>query len=425
MISDAKRRFSDTQQARPFSTQRSSYAERRSEPTELMGPCSVAASELNLQQRVLAVKVELNWENPESKQLFQSVRDLSWIAARYRNGFLRRRWAEAMGWTVPQQEDDKHSVSKQGRANEKDLGEPVKSCVEREVETVWKRHAKEVLAGRPIPEWKPTAALSLRGRKEKKESGIRLEIEGGRYVAYLRAFSKHTDGNSWLRLPIAGNTKRDEYQSPILDRMVSGKLPIAKATVQVKRSALILRFTYALEVVLPPLGKRVATLGPVTQDGRLYLRTELQTKDYTAKFGEILRKKDDWDGIRRRVMAQVGRRKGHARIKRELLARQSWDDWLHTYLHTWSRQIADWLKSQGVGTLQLQSIDTGDWPAFQFVELLKYKAAEYGIELVQSADIQTGSAYRSAKQELSRGRRRIQKRSAAVRELTHQLEKGK
>lgn len=424
--SDAKRRSSDNHQTRPFSTRRSSYAGCLSESvdSEQAGPCSVAASDqstLSVRQRVLAVKVEIDWKDADSRKLYQRVRDLSWAASRYRNGQSGRRWAEAMGWTTAARQQDKHSVTKEGRAWEKELGEPVKSAAEREVEGAWSRYGKEVLAGRPFPQWKPTAALSLRGRKTKKESGIRLELEDGQYVAYLRALSKYCAEGTWLRLPIARNTRRDEYQGPILNRMVSGDLPIAKATVQVKQSAIILRFTYALDIMLPFMGARVATLGPV-KDGRLFLRTELQTKDYTSKLAEILKKKDEWDLIRRRVMAQIGRRKGHARLKRQYLARMSWEDWLHTYLHTWSAQIAEWMKSQGVGTLQIESIDSGDWPACKFTELLKYKAADRGIAVKDGADVSLDSARRSAKQEISREKRRIKKRAEAVRELTHQLE---
>src|SRR4051794_23740586 len=93
-------------------TQNNLDAKRRSSDSQQRGrshrPCSVAASntssaeelragaidDAHQQQRVLAVKVEIVWKDPVSKRLYQRLRDLSWAAARYRNGFIRRRWAE-------------------------------------------------------------------------------------------------------------------------------------------------------------------------------------------------------------------------------------------------------------------------------------------------------------------------------------------
>lgn len=373
--------------------------------------------------RTIAVKVEIDWKNPESKQLYQRLRDLSWQAAHYRNGFVRRLWAEAMGWRVAPEEQDKHDITREHRASGKgQLSGDAYSSAESEVRGSWSRDRKKILAGQPLPEWKTSSALSVTGRKDKKGSGVRLEVEDGQYVCYLRAQSQDSPGGCWLRLPIAKNTRRDEYQAAILTPMVSWEIPIAKATVKIKQHGAVVRLSYEKQrAPLPGMGDRIATLGPLEQSGRLLLRTELQTKDYTAEFGNLMRRKDAWDQIRRRVVAQIGRRRGHARAKRQRLERMSWDDWLHTHLHTWSRNVVDWCGTQGVGTIHVECITSGDWPAWKFMELLRYKADEAGIAVVDFADVTQAGAARAVKSVIRKSGEKVRKRHEALRELAHQL----
>jgi len=372
------------------------------------------------QQRVLTMKVFIDWKAPASKALYERIRDLSWQAARYRNLHMQGRWAESMGWQTTDQE--KSGITKQLRKTEKaELSGAAYSAAEREVQGAWTRHAKAVMAGQPIPQWKTNAALSIRGHKFKKDSGVRLEFDGEQYFLDISAQSDKSEDGCWLRLPIAKNTKRDEYQAELLQSMVNWSTPIAKAIVIVKRNCLMVKLSYAKVVPLPIMGQRVATLGPVTKEGRLLLRTECETKDYTHKLAQINKKKDHWDLIRRRAMCQIGRRKGHARIKREVLARLSWDDWLHTFMHTWSREIVDWLDKCGVGTLHIVGIDTGDWPAFKFVQLLSYKAADARIQVDDLADVNEAGGERAIKRVIGKKSLQVKKRNVAVRELTHQL----
>lgn len=379
-------------------------------------------------QRVLAVKLDIP-RTEEGQKLYQRIRDLGWQAAHYRNAMIRRRWAEAMGWRVDPEASDKHDVTKQGRRDEKGkLSGAAYSAAEREVSGAWTRLAKQILAGRPLPEWKPEAALSIRGHKRREDSGVRIELEDGQFIAYLAAQNKDCEGGCWLRCPIAKNTARDELMGDILSRMVSWHTPIAKATVQMKtkRHQIILRLTYAVEWDLPAEGKRTAILGPLEfdQHGRLHrllLRTDLQTRDYTSKLLTLLDKKDRWDLIRRRALAQIGRRRGHARLKRKRLANMSWQDWLRTHLHIWSRDVIDWCESQGIGALHVIEIDTGDWPAYQFIQMLTYKGQACSMTVDEAAPLGDRPAERAAKQALTKHRKKAKRRRDAVRELMHQV----
>lgn len=375
-------------------------------------------------QRVLAVKLDLRGDDAT----YQLLRELSWQAARYRNLFLRALWAEAKHLTVNPAKQVAHDVTKWIRSDEKmDLSGSAYSAAEREVAAIWKRHAPRILAGAPLPEWKPTAALSIRGHKNRNESGVRLSVEDNKFVAHLQARSDRLadgskrEGGSWVTIPLAGGTVKD-HQVEMLRRMVTNEVPIAKATVIMKpgKHEVILRLCYAIPIPLPAFGNRVAVLGPVDR-GRLLLRTECDTRDFSGRLHTILTRKEDWDLIRRRATAQIGRAKGSARAKRRVLANLSWENWLATYLHQWSREIITWLHGQGVAKLTVIGLEAADWPIFKFTSMLSYKGEAAGIQVLREADLADAATERAVKSEIRKQRRNATKKGKALRELSHQL----
>jgi hypothetical protein len=402
-------------------------AKRQSMPTITRGgshpPQAVSAGNARTVQRTLALRVALDWSRKEDKALYNRLRDLGWQAAHYRNMMMRRRWAEALGYRVAES-NDPHSVVKDGRKRDKgELSGDAYSCAENEVQGAWTRDGKRMLAGQPLAEWKPTAALSISGKNKAADSGIRLLREGDDYILRIRAQAATCNGGGWFSLPIKRGTDRDEYQAPILNRMVTWEIPIKKATVHMLQSKIIVKLTFPLTLpALPPIGERVAVLGPISKDGRLMLRTETQTKDYSSKLSFIVRLKDSWDKIRRRVQCQIGRRKGHARAKREALARESEPRIIDDRIHSWTAKMVDWCAKQGVGTIRVLPISTGDWPADRFIFRLKYKAEEAGIKVEEGSYVaSSAAAERAAKSAINRRKSEAKKRSQAIRELADQL----
>jgi hypothetical protein len=405
-------------------------AKRRSSPNAVRGcsqqPHSVAATAHHsgrIGQRVLAVKVDIDWRREESKALYRRLRDLGWMAAHYRNQISHAKWAEMRGWRVDPIEQDKHDATKQIRKTEKgDLSGDAYSCAEQEVQAAWARDGKKILAGQPVPQWKPGAALSISGKEKKSDSGVQLELEGERYILHIRAQSKDSPGGAWLRLPIAQHTRRDEHQGGVLDAMVVWRIPIKKCTIHIEPHGITARLSYKIQLPpLPPMGERIATFGPIDKDGRLLLRTETQTKDYTHKLLYISKLKDSWDLIRRRAKAQIGWRKGHARLKREAIARFALPDKELSCLHMWTREVVDWCISQGVGTIRILEVATGDWPSDRFTALLQYKAEELGIAVEDGADVTADSSSRAARAAIERQQRQQKRRREAIRTLSHQL----
>jgi len=377
-------------------------------------------------QRVLALKVEIDWKKGRGVEVYNRLRDLGWMAAHYRNQISHAKWAELKGWRIDPAVQDKHDITKRIRQEEKgELSGDAYSCAEQEVQGAWARDGKKILAGQPVPEWKPGAALSITGKEKKPDSGVKLDLEGGQYILHVRVQSKDSPGGAWLRLPIVKHTKRDEWQGPILNRMISWETPIKKCTIHVERRGVMARLTYRIPLpALPPMGERIATLGlSRIEEGvlRLHLRTETQTKDYSSKLTYISGLKDSWDLVRRRAKAQIGWRRGHARLKREAIARFGLPDKESACLHMWTREIVDWCESQGVGTIRVLEIATGDWPADRFTFLLKYKAEEKGIRVEEGSELQAESSARAARAVLGKRVRTVKKRTEAVRTITHYL----
>jgi hypothetical protein len=375
---------------------------------------------------VLALRAALDWSVPSHRELYQELRDLGWRAAHYRNMMLRAKWAQAYGWTAPACPEDKAGPSKQVRQREKgELSGDAYSAAEMEVKGVWAREGKRILAGAPLPEWRPDAALSVTGKAKREDSGVQLIRRGDDYIVRLRARSNKDPRGSWIEIPVKRGSARDEWQGPILERMLTWQIPMKKATVHVERRGITVRVTYPLALpALPPPGERRAVIS-ITQDGRFLVRTETQTRDDTARYQLLLRRCDDWDLIRRRVLAQCGRRKGHARRKREAIARIGWHDWLNDFLHRWTAEIVQWCRSQLVGTIEIADLGALTWPAAHFRQLLAYKAEEHGISVATGADVTTEPGERAVESELRRRSAKAKRRREALREIASQIKETK
>jgi hypothetical protein len=205
--------------------------------------------------------------------------------------------------------------------------------------------------------------------------------------------------------------------------MVTGEVSIRQANIVIKpmRHRIMLHLSYPVVIEFPVFGERKATLGPIGKNSSLWLRTEFEERNFSGRLTTLLKRKTDWDGIRRRVVAQIGRCKGGARAKRRKLAQLTWEGWLENWLHQWSREIIDWLKSQGIGNLSVIGLESADWPAFRFTKLLRDKGELAGITVHTEADLATPATARAVKTEIQRQRRRATKAGKALRELGYQI----
>lgn len=379
-----------------------------------------AMSEKRIVTRILTVKLERL-----DSEMWRFLRDIASDQARYRNCMAVAQVAQARGFVVDPARDEKNQTLKKTRRESKGcLSGDAYVAAESEVDGALKRERKRIIAGyAPIPQWRWNNVLTIRGDADSKDSGVHVEQVGARFALALRVASKNDPRGNHVRLPIVAGKAIKQYQAGLLIRMMRWEVPIRKATLVFKptRGEVEAKLSYRKEIELPAMGQRVATLhqfkgqfGP-----RLVLRTETEERDYTQKLATFRHRKDNWDAMRRRMTAQIGRCRGSARLKRKRIASIRFPEWTKTWLHQWSRELVDWCKSQGIGTIRLLNVGNGDWPAHQFESFVSYKAEELGMTVtgMEEADITEAATGRAATSEVKRRQRRAKKVREALRTL--------
>jgi hypothetical protein len=362
--------------------------------------------------RVLTAKVK------PSPEQWKRLRELAWQAMQYKNHCARALWAQAIGLRVDPEKGDKNDISKHIRKTQKgELSAAVYDAAETEVKGAWQRDAKKIMAGAPFSQWRHNDSLSVR------DTGITVLSENDQFFISLSVQNKDCEGGCRMVIPFADGTQTDKFLSPILSGMVSGSIKPLRATLIFKpdKGKTLIKVAYALNVMVPPVGERVATLSNI--NGRVMLRAELAQIDYTAKLTTFTSRKQQWDAIRRRVTCQIGKRKGHARTKRKVFERVHFDDWSKTHMHQWSREVIDWCASHHIGKIVLLDLAGGDWPAHLFEQFLTYKGKDCGIDVVNaiSEGIVNESTERATKAEVKRAQRKARKLGDSVRTLSAEM----
>src|SRR5690606_29504928 len=121
--------------------------------------------------------------------------------------------------------------------------------------------------------------------------GVRIIADGARFYALLQVQNKDCEGGCWMQVQIHDGTAKDERNAAVLRDMADKKTPVLKGTVVFvpTKGRAYLRLCFNKKIIIPEIGKRVATLGPVhKRDKRFLLRTEFETIDYTQKLHTLL-----------------------------------------------------------------------------------------------------------------------------------------
>lgn len=361
--------------------------------------------------RVLTAKL-----SPTSEQ-WKRLRDLAWQAMQYKNYCMRALWAQSVGLRIDPTKGDKNDITKFVRKHEKgELSAAAYDAAETEVKSAWQRDGKKIMAGAPWSQWRQNDSIAIR------DTGIVISKNGDGYQIKLNVQNKDCEGGCGMTIPFAEGTHLDKFISGLLDEIIAGKVKAARATVVFKpnRGKTLIKIAYNKTIVVPPMGKRVATVSNI--NGRFMLRCELAQIDFTAKLTTFALRKQQWDAIRRRVTCQIGKRRGHARAKRKAFERVHFDDWAKTHLHQWTAEIIDWCMAHGVGVITIVDLNGGDWPAHLFEAFLKYKGNDSGIQVSsESATLADASTERMASAEIKKAQRKARKLGDASRTIAAAL----
>lgn len=361
--------------------------------------------------RVLTVKLERLDKN------WKILREIAAEAAVYANHYIDALWAQSRGYTPP---DKELNATRDARRKYKGrLSGAAYSGIERVASAAWAKASRQALSG-----WQGTPRFSNKDALHIRWDGAKIFIDDkGCYVLDLRILASG-EGERFL-LPVMINKARDRFQGVMLDSFVDGSVRITKVVLNFrpKKGGTYARISYKRSMAVPPMGDRVATLGPIEDNrDRLTLRTDFHTLDFSRKLRTVRTKKDELDKAARRYRYRIGRSKGSSRLLRRKLAEVAdFTSWCKNYSHTWTRQTIDWCAKVGVGRLIILPISDGDWPAWDFVRMLKYKGAESGIEVVEQEeadlDLVDASSYRAVSGPAKKQARRASKVRQAARTI--------
>lgn len=387
--------------------------------------------------RVLTVRLE-----PTAEQ-WKLLRLRASQAAAYRNKHAQAKLAHALGWRLPEGEERPAKVMhRRASAGKKeihkeiefdlvklvrerergDLSSAVYLACEAEVKKDWSRKENGVsgvrrfMAGAKLPQY---TGNNLPMQSNTNTPCVKIIESGdGSFVASLMVSGSHVEGGCWLDVPVSRRTKKDEYRAPMLMQIASGKIRVTAARVvfRLHKGMTLLQLTYSVERLLPPMGQRTATLSQL-DDGRILLRAGPNVLDYTSRVVHLKNLRDELDEVMRRCQSQIGRRKGHARIKRRLISRVRFEDRQNTLLHQWSRDMADRLRKWGVGQLTVIGLVGGDWAAHKLMQMLAYKCEESGIKVIEHGEFDDPMVERTVKAAAAKAARKARKRADAAREI--------
>jgi len=358
---------------------------------------------------------------------WMELRDLAAESARFCNAAMADRYCKAMGYS--EHPDGSAFVRMKGK-----LSGDVRVALDREVFTVWRKHAKLILVGaRRLAEFQADRALVCRAEhmsNGKRQRHATINFDGRQYLLEIRLVgNEHGDRHKFA---LAWKAQADSYIEPVINGLAAGDIRLLKVSFIFERPGrkVFALLAYEKYIEIPAPGKRSATLGPLEKDGSLWLRFELPPQEaqhfnYTGHISRLLAMKDHWGGIHDRIkrrMRRSGRGWKHD-YRSSLTKAGSFSAWAHGFIHEWSADIVNRCRHAGVGYLRIAPIKHNDLPMAELEEKLKYKCQEAGI-IMASFDPVEKTSERAIKGVLRKKQRSIAKAKESLNYLkTHLQEK--
>lgn len=339
--------------------------------------------------------VRMPLERPDD-ETWKRLRGLACEAAEFGNSMLAGQYVQRMAGL---KDAERTRINALLWANRKDsLGSCVRGAMETKCKSYWSRSGKNVLAGRErLACFSGDRALAIKA-DQTSNKGVLYERDGEDYVLACR-FEPVTfvaeDGTSGKREPIrlkvdrrSASARKDQHIGEALEYIWSGTWEPAMVTIRFDRiqHTIDAMVTYKRPLDEAPAGERSATLGPLDEHGRIWLRCDDGSSlDCSGWLRQIRDKKLHFAGQTRRILRQAGSagRKGKRyEARRALSAIGTFDEWAEGPLNQWVAAVVRKCKEAGSGTLIVDGIDDGDWPAYRLRWKLQTKGEDNGIAIV-------------------------------------------
>lgn len=192
-----------------------------------------------------------------------------------------------------------------------------------------------------------------------------------------------------LRVDLRSKAARsDQYLREALEMIWSGTWTPRVVTIRFDRTQHTIDAMVSVTKLVEeaPPGERTATLGPLDEDGRIWLRCDNgDSLDCAGWLRQIREKKKHFAGQTQRLLRQAGRvgHKGRRyKARRKLDGMKSFEEWSEGPLNQWVAAVVKKCAGAGVGFLIVDGIDDGEWPAHRLKWKLQTRCADNSIEVV-------------------------------------------
>lgn len=313
------------------------------------------------------------------------------------------------------------------RRDENDeIGCEVRAAMERRCQATWQRSGKLILRGSErLACYSADRALSIRATGHR--GGVNFVWDGDTPCLDCKLQPQSTHDPVRLRVALESTrARKDWYIRSAVQAIWGGDWRPGQVTIRFDRMRKKLDVKVSVRVPREQAEEgeaiKTAALGPLDEYGQLRLRFDGgSTSPPFPQVEQMRRMKDHMDGIKKRIQRTIGRGKGRRRTKRDLLARQSFEQWAAGPVHQLSRAIIDMCRKVGVATLVVTDFSDGDLPWSTLKFQLAYKGEEVGIHVVETEE-STPAMVRAKKRRLQKEAqkaRRAKEGLQAVREFMH------
>ena len=329
------------------------------------------------------------------------LREYAACAARYANEALGKKFLEGKeAWNEKTRIESRELKKKDGKTQifvnlkvaslhpyvdyNKDLSSKVRDAMTTEVDAVWGKYAKQVLAGhRSLPTFNSDRALCVR---EQHGAGVSVRRAGEGFAV---AFNFLPGGNESEEVyPVYKlHEKKVMWLTGLLRGMADGTVPVKKAALILDRhkpKKIMARITYTKTFDPESRGSEVANIGPVGVGGELYIRVAGTNLSLTHYVQALANKKRDCAGLWQRI--RLSKRRD---AMRKVMKFETWAD---GPLHQFSRTIVQFCFDNKCNALEWriapdQEVDGYTLPWAKLKMRVEYKAQELGIEIREEKEL--------------------------------------
>jgi hypothetical protein len=290
------------------------------------------------------------------------LREIAATAARFANEMISARYQKAKKLAPPETYTDYSD----------DLSAAVRDAVNQEVQAVWGKFAKQCLAGhRSLPIFFSGRSLSVRDR------GVAIVRRGEGFDLSLSLLPAKS-AERFIYPVYDLRLKKDLWLSGLLTRLAADEMPVLKANIIFDRrnpKRIAARVVYQ-KIIDPkaPGTTMTARLGPVGENGELYIRAEGRNQSLTHYVQRLENMKRNIQGVWQRV------RLSKRRDAMKKLAH--FEDWSRGPLHQMSASIVQFACDNKCAKIEWRIETAKELPWAQLKMLCTYKAREMGMEVV-------------------------------------------